>query len=329
MGRAGRRQSHPAELIPFWNTAGMPSAADPLPGPGLAAFVAAVETGTVHGAAEALELTQSAATKRIQALERRTGVPLFERGPGGLRLTEAGRVLYPEARQALAALRHAADALDTHRAGIGRELRITSSQTIGEVLLPGWLTRFREADESVRPLVDVVNSPAVLQALREHRAEIGFVEGVDRLDGFERRLLRRDEIVVVVTPDHPWAGRTTVRPHELRRHGYVAREAGSGVRAVASAALERAGVALVPALEMASTSGAKHALDRRSFALLSNLVVAAEQEAGTLRGITIEGVDLSRELRAVRLARGPRSAAGAEFWRWLGSARRRGDGVVS
>ncbi|MCW3046932.1 MAG: hypothetical protein JWO74_1216 [Solirubrobacterales bacterium] len=47
------------------------SLADPLPGRDLAAFVTAVESGTVQGAADALQLTQSAATKRLQALERR------------------------------------------------------------------------------------------------------------------------------------------------------------------------------------------------------------------------------------------------------------------
>ena len=45
----------------------------------LAAFVAAVESGTVTGAADALELTQSAATKRLQSLERRLGTELLER----------------------------------------------------------------------------------------------------------------------------------------------------------------------------------------------------------------------------------------------------------
>ena len=40
----------------------------------LTAFVAAVESGTISGAAESLELTQSAATKRLQSLERRIGV---------------------------------------------------------------------------------------------------------------------------------------------------------------------------------------------------------------------------------------------------------------
>ena len=60
---------------------------DPLSGRELAAFVLAVETGTVQGAADALALTQSAATKRLLALERRVGRPLLERTAQGVRVT--------------------------------------------------------------------------------------------------------------------------------------------------------------------------------------------------------------------------------------------------
>jgi DNA-binding transcriptional LysR family regulator len=82
--------------------------AEPLSGRGLLAFVAVVETGSVHGAAEALWLTQSAVSKRVAALERRTAVTLLKRDRNGVRPTEAGRLLYPEAKRALGALQRAA-----------------------------------------------------------------------------------------------------------------------------------------------------------------------------------------------------------------------------
>lgn len=53
----------------------------------LQAFVAAVETGSIQTAGEALALTQSAVTKRIQNLERRLRVNLLERGRYGVRPT--------------------------------------------------------------------------------------------------------------------------------------------------------------------------------------------------------------------------------------------------
>ena len=88
--------------------------AHPLSSGDLAAFVATVETSSLQDAADALNLTSSAMTKRIQALERRVGTALFDRGRFGMRPTVAGRQLYPEAR-------HALDALDpAGRAGPAR-----------------------------------------------------------------------------------------------------------------------------------------------------------------------------------------------------------------
>src|ERR1700742_5336195 len=89
---------------------------DPLSCRELAAFVAAVETHSVQGAAEALDLTQSATTKRIRALERRLGVALLHRGRHGVRPTEEGMALYPEARRGLDALALAERAVHGARA---------------------------------------------------------------------------------------------------------------------------------------------------------------------------------------------------------------------
>src|SRR5699024_2269570 len=101
--RAGARAGHVSSELPS-STPVEPPSAHPLSGAELSAFVAAVETGSVHGAADALDLTQSAVTKRLQSLERRTGLRLLERGRFGTRPTEAGRVLHPQARRALESL---------------------------------------------------------------------------------------------------------------------------------------------------------------------------------------------------------------------------------
>lgn len=112
--------------------------------------MAAVESGTVNGAADALDLTQSAVTKRIQALERRLGAELLRRGRLGVRPTEEGRALYPEAKQALVALAGAEDVVVELRERRGRFLSLAASHTIGEFLLPGWLAAFRREAPDVR-----------------------------------------------------------------------------------------------------------------------------------------------------------------------------------
>jgi DNA-binding transcriptional LysR family regulator len=293
------------------------SLADPLPGRDLAAFVTAVESGTVQGAADALQLTQSAATKRLQALERRVGCALLERGAHGLRPTAAGGVLYPLAREALTVLERAEAAVTSP--DDAPLLRIHASRTIGVTLLPEWLASFRVSAPPCRVTATITNSEEVVHAVREGAAEIGFVEGpAASMAGLRELVVAHDEIRVVVASNHPWARRRAVALEALTAEPYLAREAGSGTRAVAKAMLTDAGVKLQPTLDVSSAEALKNAVLAGGFTLLSERVVAGEIAAGTLAAMPIAGVDLHRSLRAVRRARPAPQGPARAFWLWLG-----------
>jgi DNA-binding transcriptional LysR family regulator len=284
----------------------------------LAAFVAAVESGTVGAAAEALELTQSAASKRLARLERRLGATLLDRGRFGVRTTAAGRLLYPEAKQALASLAHAANVVSTHAPQFPA-LRLAASRTIGGYLVPGWLTGFRsEARAAIRVQVEIDNSHGVLALLRDGHVDIGFIESLDPVEGLEELTIMHDEIVAVVASGHAWARRGEVSASQLATEPYLTREPGSGTRSVAAAALARARApGLEPTLEAASTDSLKRSVLDGGFTLLSRLAVEDEVRAGTLCAINVRGADMSRPLRAVR--RGRRAPAGdaKRFWEYL------------
>jgi DNA-binding transcriptional LysR family regulator len=289
---------------------------DPLPGRDLAAFVTAVETGTVQGAADAMALTQSAATKRLQALERRVGRALLERGAHGVRPTAAGSVLYPLAREALAVLERAEAAVRSP--DDAPLLRIQASRTIGERLLPEWLASFRASGPRCRVSAAITSSEQVAYAVRDGAAEIGFVEGpAGSIRGLRELVVAQDEIRVVVASDHPWARRRAVAPQALTREPFLALEEGSGTRAVAGATLASAGVELRPALEVSSAEGLKRAVLAGGFTLLSERAVAAEIAAGSLAALPLSGVELRRSLRAVRRARPALQGPARVFWRWL------------
>lgn len=293
------------------------STANPLAGSELAAFVAALEAGSVHGAADALQLTQSAATKRIQMLERRIGGRLLERGRFGVRPTELGRAVYPAAKRALEALDQVAETIERSRIQGSLDLRLSASHTIGEFLLPGWLADFRRDRPDIHPQLEVINSRGVIDAIRENRSEIGFVEGLDEPDGVQTLTVARDEIVVVVAAEHPWASRRTIAARDLTADAYLTREAASGTRAVATAALAAVGINLTPSLQAASAQSLKRALTGGGFTLISRLTIDAEARAGVLVGLPIQGVDLHRELRAIARRRPALTGPARTFWRWL------------
>lgn len=292
----------------------MPS--DPLPAHDLAAFVAAVELASIHEAANALSLTQSGVTKRVQALERRLGVVLLERGRFGVRPTAAGRALHRPARRALRALSEAERAALEQMEDEDGRLPIAASHTIGEFLLPRWLAQFTSAPGPVHPQVEIVHSPGVVALVRAGRAQVGFVEHDEPVEELSALTLWRDELVVVVAPDHPWAGGEAVEVEALATEPYLTREEGSGTRSVAQRRLALSGVTLRPTYEAASTQSLKRAVLSGGFTLISRLTVGQEQQLGALRVLPVEGVDLGRELRAIRDPE-TTEGAGARFWRWL------------
>jgi DNA-binding transcriptional LysR family regulator len=174
---------------------------------------------------------------------------------------------------------------------------------VAEYLLPGWLTALRTAGSGAAVALSAVNSADVVQAVLGDTADIGFVEGPGIPGGLRAGPVGQDTLTVVVAPSHPWSRRRSGVPaSELAGTALVSREAGSGTRSFFEQALrEQAGLECVPPLaELSSTTAIKAAVAAGAGpAVLSSLAIAAELPAGTLRAVTITGLDLTRTLRAV------------------------------
>jgi DNA-binding transcriptional LysR family regulator len=305
------------------------SDADPLSGGALAAFVAAVESGSIHGAADALALTQSATTKRIQHLEQRIGHDLLLRGRHGAKPTQLGQTLYPLAKRALGALAEIGEAAEQHNASRAQTLRLSASLTTGEFLVPAWLGAFRNLRPDIHAQLEIVNSNEVEQRVTDREAEIGFVEGHDSLERFEQLTVGHDQLLVVVAAGHRWARRRSIDPKELKNEPYLSRERRSGMRAVAESALNAVGVSLTPRLEAASLQSLKRAITDGGFTVISELTIEVEQRNGTLIGLPVRGVDLSRDLRAIRLPTRYHTEPATAMWRWLTALPARAEPVTS
>src|SRR5829696_232941 len=106
----------------------------------LKGFEAAARHLSFTRAAQELCLTQSAVSREIKALEGQLGQPLFKRIHRGLRLTDAGQVLYDAVREALTLI---ADATERLCASVsGERLTITTSVPLASMWLVPKLRRF-------------------------------------------------------------------------------------------------------------------------------------------------------------------------------------------
>jgi DNA-binding transcriptional LysR family regulator len=281
-------------------------------------FVAVVETGSIGAGARRVGITQQAASDRLRGVESQVGVTLLHRSRQGSVPTEAGTVLAGWATRLLDTAIEVAEGIATLRADSAARLRVASSMTIAEHLVPRWLLVLRHRATtagSVPPAVELTatNSVRVLAALERGDVDLGFVEGAAVPKGFRSRPLAQDHLVVVVSPGHPWTRRRrVVTPGELAATALVSRETGSGTREVLENALAAVGHGLVPpAVVLTTATGVREAVRAGAgVAVLSRLAVADDLEAGRLQAVPVAGLDLGRTLRAVwtgaaRMSPGP------------------------
>jgi DNA-binding transcriptional LysR family regulator len=252
-------------------------------------FVAVAEREHVTRAAEALHLTQSAVSAAVAALEGQYGVALFDRVGRRIELNEEGRMFLGEARAVLSRAAAAELAL-SELSGLKRgTLSVQASQTIASYWLPPRLVAFHKAYPCIDVKLSVGNSAQVAKAVAEGSAELGFVEGHIDDPALERGVIDRDRLVIVVAPDHPWAGLDELDAESLRIGEWVLREAGSGTRSEFEAALETIGLSvaqLAVVLELPSNEAVRMAVEAGAGATaISELVVEPALRAGTLKRV--------------------------------------------
>lgn len=287
-------------------------------------FVAVAERQHVTRAAEALNLTQSAASAAIAALEARHGTKLFHRVGRGIELTEAGRLFLVEARAVLARAEMAELAL-AELGGLKRgTLSVQASQTIASYWLPRHLVAFRRAHPGVEIRLSVGNTAQVAAAVHDGAAELGFVEGIVDDPLLISSRIARDVLIVVVGPEHPWAAGGRIAPADLTDSEWVLREPGSGTRSVFEAALEGFGLApgaLRVALELPSNEAVRGAVEAGMGATaISASVAAPSLEAGLLHQVEIDLPE--RDFHALRHRERYRSRAADALLDILAGARK-------
>eukprot|EP00903_Cladosiphon_okamuranus_P003719 g3717.t1 len=273
----------------------------------LLAGLAAVEIFTVAEklnftrAAEVLHISQPAVTQHIKTLEELYGVALFERGRGGIALTEGGRILLAHAEQVRELERIAEARIRSRSPRLAGPLRIGASMTIAQYFLPGRLGEFQARYPEVSLTLQNGNSEEITGALIAGRVDLALVE----YPGLRRDLAAtpfyEDEIVCLAATDHPLVGRKKVTAEDLREFSFILREPGSGTRSVVERALKKVGFGVSKMTIAMESSGSETIKGLIAAGLglgfLSRLAAVNELELGKLAEIEIEGLRITRPFK--------------------------------
>ncbi|MFG1768746.1 LysR family transcriptional regulator [Nocardia salmonicida] len=182
------------------------------------------DRGTVAAVAEVLSMTPSAVSQQLKVLAREAGVALLEPDGRRVRLTDAGQALVLRADDVLAAMERATAEMAHYRGSPRGQVRVASFPSGAALLLPPVLATLDASgvelvagDEDLPPS-EASKLLADYDIVLTHRDERAPSLSAPRLAA---RVLMREPIDVVVAPDHPLAGRSSVRPEELADETWV------------------------------------------------------------------------------------------------------------
>ena len=181
----------------------------------LKCFAAVAEDLHFGQAARRLNMLPSALSRQIRLLEEDLGVRLLVRSTRHVRLTEAGTVLFEEARAILQRVAEAGQAVREAARSEPRILRIGAIDSAAAGYLPDFLYAFRDAHPEIGTELVESSSAQQLQLLLSGRLDIGFVRPPVQIPGLFFEHLIDETLMVALPRGHPLAARARIDIHEL------------------------------------------------------------------------------------------------------------------
>jgi DNA-binding transcriptional LysR family regulator len=262
----------------------------------VASFLSISRHGSFRAGARERSLSQGAISQQMQKLEMQLGARLIERDAAGCRLTAEGLAFKPYAESLLR--------LSTNAAGIflDRPVVIGASSNIGIYLLSGYVKDFLDMQVVPNTQLDVRidQNPSISRHLDAGDIDVAVMEWWDGREGFEARLWRQEELVVIVPPGHPWADKRSLSHEDLMGVSLLGGEPGTGTGRILADYFGGGASGLSVGMQLGSTDAVKQWVKAGlgvSIVLIGT--VAEEAKVGTLVPIALEGGNLRKELYVV------------------------------
>ncbi|HKS40422.1 MAG TPA: LysR family transcriptional regulator [Blastocatellia bacterium] len=278
-------------------------------------FVAMVEEGSFHKAAERVFRTQPAVSIAIRKLEQELGCQLFDRANrNACVLTDTGEVLYGFAKQLLNLRDEALITLQQlHNLQSGR-IRIGANESTGLYLLPRLILAFREQYPKIKIEVFRQLSARLPQELRQRNLDFAILSFLPDANDLEATPMMRDELVLIASPQQALANRERVHIRDLGSANFIAHNARSPSREKVIEAFRRFQTPLNITIEIATIETVKRFVAMNmGLAFVPHMCVQEEVERGELLVISVEGFRYERTLWAVRRRTDAHSHAAQAF----------------
>lgn len=266
-------------------------------------FLSVVENGGVRAAARALEISPSSVVDHINQLETELGVGLVTRGHGSAKLTLQGERFLPYARSLIGTAQRAKELI------LSPMVRVAAASNVGIYLLQEPLAAARR-ETGIDTELWIGPNPVVAERLTLGCADIAVMEWWDGRDGFRAIAWRQEPLVVIVSPEHPWAQRCMISAEDLAKDTLLGGEAGSGTGTLLRQKLGPIANSLKTISGLGSTEAVKRAVRAgQGISIVLSSAVQDEILHGHLVALKISEIELVKEVYLIVPEHAERSSA--------------------
>jgi LysR family transcriptional regulator, transcriptional activator of the cysJI operon len=266
----------------------------------LKVFCDLADTESFTKAAQINEITQSAVSQQISSLERMFKSLLIERSKKKFRLTREGQVLYEYSKQVIATYEALHSKLQEIKDIISGTIRVATIYSIGLHDLPPYLKRFLKSYPTVNVHVEYRRANQVYEDVIGNVVDLGLVAYPQRDAKLEIYPLRKDPLVLIVHPQHPFAKTRSVRIKSLSGQKFIGFEPDIPTRKAIDRLLKENSVQVEHVMEFDNIETVKRAVEiDAGVAIVPQGTVIQEVSKQTLAQLNLEDGDFFRPLAAI------------------------------
>lgn len=186
-------------------------------------FIVVAECLNFSKAAEAMFISQPTLSHSITSIEKKLGAPLFVRNTKSVKLTPAGEIFLPAARDIVERFQKAAHDIDTELNLGSNALNIGYIGPAVDNTLSDWVKKFRKLNPEAKVQIHRYGSTKVGEAFRENEIHLGMLykTTLDHLPGLKYRDLGTERFKVLLSSEHPLANCSRIDLQQLRDEPFL------------------------------------------------------------------------------------------------------------
>ena len=224
-------------------------------------FCDLVETKSFSKAARLNEVTQSAVSQQLKAMESHYDMLIIDRNQKKFRLTPQGTVLYSTFKEILALYEKLNCEIQEMRNIVSGAIQISTVNSIGLHELPPYLKSFIRDFPSVNARVEYRRANLVYEDVLHGTADIGLVAFPVNHKDLTTINFAQDELVVAMNPEHSLAKKKNLSIDNLRGEEFIAFERDIPTRKATDEMLSNAGIEISVVMEFDNVETVKRALE--------------------------------------------------------------------